>query len=303
MLGLDKLFGAFSDEVVAGLIGFCVSTIAAFVGRGFGRRRARRMVEALTGFDLDERPLAVIGAPLHARAGSTDAVPETDALPLFGYGPLMAYATLAARHFSAHADKSSRSLPEIVVSTQFAQLLETEKRDRDLLLLGYPAGNEATRFLEPLMKLPIGFAPDGRRAIQNTATGRDLCEAVYKQAQDGHPHAVRDCGLIACVDHPLNSDRTILYLAGCETFGVKIAADAVNAEFMPDIFGFGKIARVTWKYRWLPSLGLSKVRTTEFLALLEGGVDHLVTSTPRLTYAWIRSEGVWTQTFPKGARA
>jgi hypothetical protein len=156
------------------------------------------------------------------------------------------------------------------------------------------------------MRLPIAFASDKRRAIVNIDTAAVVGEAQYEKSPDNTVRTVRDCGLLVRVQHPLNSAKAILYLAGCETFGVKIAADAVTPESIPEIFGLGRIAAATGRHRWLPALGLSRVASTDYVAVFVGDVQHLVTGTPKLVLACTRSriEGSpWKQTYPRSPAA
>jgi hypothetical protein len=226
---------------------------------------------------------------------------QFDALPLFGYGPLVSYAIIAARLVRGQSIGEA-VLPEIVVGSQYEQLSEDKKRDRDLLLLGYPAGNDATRILEPLMGLPVEFAILPKRALLSKETGATIAEPVYLKLQNGSRRTISDCGLVARVKHPLNPRRTVLYLAGCETFGVKIAAESLRPEFIPKILGLGRLVGATWKHSWLPTLGISKVRQAEFVAILGADVQYLSTGAPKLMYAWVRdgteSVSFWHQIHP-----
>lgn len=305
MLGIDNLFHSLADQILPTAFGALLSGIGAVVGRLLSHRHNRRLIEALTGFRLSEPPLAIVGAPLRARPGSRELTAQVDALPLFGYGPFVSYAILATRLLRVRPYRA-QTLPDIVVSSQYEQLPEQQKRDRDLILLGYPAGNEASRVLEPSMRLPVAFAPNDRRAIVSTDTGAIVAEATYIDGPDSTRRTVHDCGLLVRVRNPLNRERAILYLAGCETFGVKIAADAVTPETIPDIFALGSIAAATWRHRWLPTIGLSRVASADFVAVFSGDVQYLSTGKPILVYASIRSaaDGAgWKQTYPTGRAA
>ena len=71
--------------------------------------------------------------------------------------------------------------------------------------------------------------------------------------------------------HPLNPKKAILYIAGCETFGVKIAAESLRPDQMPQMLGLGRLLGATWKQSWLPTLSVAGIST------LVHSFDHFYT--------------------------
>lgn len=284
------------------VVGVILSALLALMARVRRRRSRRAIIEAITGLDPETAPLAVVGAPLRVRAGSTKLTQQSDGLPVFGYGPFVSFAVIATRLLRGQSRSSEISLPEIVLGSQFDQLSENDKRDRDLLLLGYPAGNEASRILEPLMKLPVRFGEETDRGLILNETGEKLVEPDYVGTGRNAFRTKYDYGLVARVRHPLNPTRNILYLAGCETFGVKIAAESLRPDLVPQTLGLGRLLSATWQHSWLPTLGISKVRRTEWVAVWGASVEYLATGSPTLICAWIRTSAdnykTWQQVQP-----
>jgi hypothetical protein len=86
------------------------------------------------------------------------------------------------------------------------------------------------------MALPVRFADDNRGILRIDAN-EQIAKAEYDEHLPDGRQTKHDCGLLVRVRHPLNHNKTILYLAGCETFGVKIAAESLRPEAMPQILG------------------------------------------------------------------
>jgi hypothetical protein len=296
---LTSLMQKIADWGGGAMVGMVLSATFSIMVRFRRRRGKRAVIAAISGLDPANPPVALVGVPLRARPGSTELTQQSDALPLFGYGPFVSYATVATQLMRSLAPSAEIVLPEIVLGSQYDHLSEDKKRERDLLLLGYPAGNDAARILEPLMDLPVHFAAGNDRGLIANDTGAKLVEPIYTILESGACRTTLDFGLVAKVQHPFNPTKAILYLAGCETFGVKIAAESLKPDFMPLIFKFGKLKSVVWKHGWLPKLGMSRIRKAEFLAIFEANVQNLTTGTPKLRHSWTRTrdDHSWQRTY------
>lgn len=286
------------------LISIFLSGGIAWQSRVFARRSRRNLIKALTGFCPKELPLVIIGIRLRSRPGTAAITKEANGLPLVGYGPLVAYAKVSSYLLNLQSQNKLSEIPKIITSDQYKQLPDELKIQRDLLLLGYPASNEATRVLEPLMNLPVRFAPDNKRELISSQDKTILAKAAYEKTSDIKvDNTISDSGLVVKIKHPLNADKNILYLSGCETFGVKIAADSLMSQNLPKILGFSKFLDFTWKYNWLPSLGMRTAIKSEFVAIFSADVDFLSTGKPELKHSWIRSfsasGSTWKRTYPK----
>ncbi len=264
----------------------------------------QKLIKSITGFSIGNLPLAIIGAPLRSRPSSTNLTESPDGIPLIGYGPIISYTIIAANLLVLRSKKMSFALPNIILANQYEQLPDYQKTQHDILLLGYPASNEASKILEPLMKLPVQFFIDEKhREIHLNETNKLVGHATYTKDENGNIRTTSDCGLLVRVNHPLNKNKKILYLAGCETFGLKIASEALLPDNIPNIIGLSRMISATWHYKWLPTLGLSTVENTEFVAIFSADVISLTTGTPVLQFAWVRqanfNEDSWKQTYPK----
>jgi hypothetical protein len=293
-------FATLAEWAGRALISIFLSGCIAWQSRVFARRSRRNVVKALTGFCPKELPLVIIGVRLRSRPGTAAITKEANGLPLVGYGPLVAYAKVSSYLLNLQSQTKLSEIPKIITSDQYKQLSDELKVQRDLLLLGYPASNEATRVLEPLMNLPVCFA-DNKRELISSHNKSILAKAVYEKTKVDN--TISDSGLVVKIKHPFNADKNILYLAGCETFGVKIAADSLMSQNLPKILGFSKFLDLTWKYNWLPSLGMRTAIKSEFVAIFSADVNFLSTGKPELKYSWVRifstSGSVWKQTYPK----
>jgi hypothetical protein len=92
---------------------------------------------------------------------------------------------------------------------------------------------------------------------------------------------VRDYGYLLRVPNPFSAEHTVLLFAGCETYGVKGAADFFalrNFHVLRglDVLRFGRlVAALDW-------LIPARFKTSYFLAVVEIEVRGTFTSTPRI---------------------
>lgn len=294
----EKLY----DWAGGAFAGLVLTLIVAWVGFWLKRLALRSRFHALTGFNPESSPVAVVGSPIWALPGTIRVTESRRALPLIGYGPLSAYALMSARITLARF--GIKQLPELVLGDQFFHLTDDKKQGSDILLLGFPAGNAAAMQLEPMFHLPTRFETKPHREIISTSDGVQLAHTEYA-ADDkaGHDIAVRDAGIVSRLVHPLNPMKRILYIAGCETFGVKIAAEGLTHANYPNIMGFNCFMRALWTLGIIPTIANPKRSRIEFLAIFEAKVSGLSTGTSALKHSWVRnmadSNPTWKKVFPK----
>ena len=281
------------------VVGLLLTVIISSSAQVLRRISQRSILQVMTGFQSDNLPVAIIGTPMWAIPGTTELTKSTYALPLIGYGPLVSYAQIASR-LSRGGSKMPK-LPEILLGSHYWSQPEDKKRDHDILLFGFPAGNSATAQLEPMFNLPFQFRTNGSREIISTQEQKQLASAKYSVLPDNsHKAAVRDAGIIARMIHPLNSKRKILYIAGCETFGVKIACEGLNIAQLPRILGLDSVLKLLFRLRVVPTLWIPKPFRVEFAAIFEANVVGLSTGEPSLAFAWVRKQpgDEWICTWP-----
>lgn len=252
-----------AENALSGVIGLIFGSALVWLARiGLRKKPTRRLFGVPT---LDHTAL-VIGAPLGVTPGSPVLVPIGSGLPVFGYGPLMAYSRithLMRNAYSAHSaltPYASRDFP-------------SGRLGDDLVLFGYPIGNEVTATVMAELRLPVVF--DGHDLL-DTASG----EVLYQAALEGGS-VVRDYGYLLRVPNPFSTEHMVLLFAGCETYGVKGAADFFalsNFHILRglDAWRFGRlVATLDW-------LIPDRFKATCFLAVVEIEVRGTFTSAPRI---------------------
>lgn len=184
--------------------------IVGFLFRWVSERGLRVLPSrALLGLKHPSKVHIVIGIPWGILPETTE-LHENKGLPIFGYGPLHAYQQFSELLKTAYPKQRSFTF---TTSKTFSK----QNLDQDLVLIGYPQGNEITKIVMNDLVPPIKF--DGHNLI-DTATGT----IQYKPAiSDGY--VMEDYGCIIRAPNPYSPASTVFILAGCETFGVKAAAE------------------------------------------------------------------------------
>lgn len=252
-----------AENALSGVIGLIVGSVLVWLARIVLRRKPTRR---LFGFPTLDHTALVIGAPLGVTPGSPALVPIGSGLPVFGYGPLMAYSRithLMRTAYSAHAALTPYSSPDFPSS----------RLGDHLVLFGYPIGNEVTATVMAELRLPITF--NGHDLV-DTASGKILYQAAL---EDGS--VVRDYGYLLRVPNPFSAGNMVLLFAGCETYGVKGAADFLALRNFHLLRGLN-VLRFGWLVATLDWLIPNRFKASYFLAVVEVEVRGTFTSTPRI---------------------
>lgn len=248
----------------------------------------RRPSAALLKVSRTSAPLIYIGVPVHVRARTRAVRPS--GLPVFGYGPLMALANLS-RLLTA-SGVSRHHLPTIKPSTAW----DVGDLDKDLLVLGWPRGNDVAATLMGMIDVPVEWRGDDGRAVWGeTPAGPTLLGRGEYEESGGDRRTVRDFGVAISVANPRRADRAALLLGGSETFGVLAAAEAISPENVPAILNMGWIGTTAWNLPIVRSLLVRRLRNREWCFVVDSDVRDLSITPPRFVYTWTRKVGteVW----------
>jgi len=157
----------------------------------------------------------------------------------------------------------------------------------DLVLFGYPTGNEVTATVMAALRLPIAF--DGHDLV-DTASGEILYQATLENGS-----VVRDYGYLLRLPNPFSAEHMVLLFAGCETYGVKGAADFFalrNFHLLRGLY----VLRFGWLAATLDWLIPDRFKAPYFLAVVEIEVRGTFTSTPRIvSFYKLNSDQVLTR--------
>ena len=84
--------------------------------------------------------------------------------------------------------------------------------------------------------------------------------------------------------------KLVIVLTGCETFGVKIAAEMLDTTRLPELVSLRWIQKLTWRRFLGVRLGFRRAASTEFVAIVRGRVDGLQTGNPTIVRVWNKTE-------------
>lgn len=252
-----------AENASSGVIGLIVGSALAWLARISLRKRPTRRLFGVS--TLDHTAL-VIGAPLGVTPGSPVLVPIGSGLPVFGYGPLMAYSRIT--HLMRNAYSSHNAL-----TPYSSRDFPSGRLGDDLVLFGYPIGNEVTATVMAELRLPLAF--DGHDLVDTTSG-----EILY-QADLENGSVVRDYGYLLRAPNPFSEGHTVLLFAGCETYGVKGAADFFTLRNFHLLRGLDalRFGRLVAALDWLIP---DRLKASYFVAVVEIEVRGTFTSTPRI---------------------
>lgn len=262
-----SLVDVIGENALSGVVGLAVGAILA----GFGRLLLlQRPSRRLFGLPSLEQTSVVIGAPLEVTPGEPKLGPIGSGLPVFGIGPLMAYSRVthllrdAYRKQGMLTPVSSRGFPASSLGDA-------------MILFGYPAGNEVTAQVLSGLALPIYFR------------GHDLLDSetdeVLYQATVEDGKVIHDFGLLLRAPNPFAPTNPVILFAGCETYGVKAAADFLairNYHVLRDVplLRFGRAAAML---DWLIP---SYVKSSFYVLVVSTNVTGTYTTPPYLVRYW-----------------
>jgi hypothetical protein len=210
----------------------------------------------------------------------------TSGLPVFGYGPLMGLAHISG--LLGAAAVNAGVVPAIKPSSTWT----AQSLHEDLILLGWPRGNEATAAVMERIDVPVHFTAHDGREISARVAGEDRVIGRAEYEGTGEARLTRrDVGVGLCVANPTSPGRSILILAGSETFGVVAAAEAISVDRVPELLNFGRVLRQLWHIPIARLLLAGFVRRREWCFVVRCEVDQLTTTPPQFLITWSRKIG------------
>lgn len=211
---MEAFFFGVLASIVAGII------LEASFGISFRGLLSRRLLALPSSGPLS----LVVGVPWRIVPGSDD-LHETKGMPIFGYGPLMAVNNL---YFLLRTARKKGADPKFLTSDS----VKIEDRKEDIILIGYPKGNEETeKFLDEIQPR-LYF--DGHNVLR-----RDGGDVAYQPVYSGD-EVVEDFGYLYQGRNPFAQDKRVIILAGCETYGVQAASSLLSSSYINEIYGVPK---------------------------------------------------------------
>lgn len=219
------------------------ATLIVFtLGMGFGRLVSflseRYPLRRMLGLCKDNLVCIVIASPTRIIPGTTDTM-TTEGVPLTPIGPVFAYERISNLLATAYPKMKNVRL---YFSTDFPHELYSQ----NLILIGFPKANQVTKEIMTDIELPLVF---DEHALVEKNTGRVAYQATI------HAGEVRkDFGCLVRVPNPYQSRSRVFILAGCQTYGVKAAADFLAAQNLLELWNIkvpGLLYLALTKFSWL----------------------------------------------------
>ena len=168
----------------------------------------------ILGFEKTSGVDIVLGAPTRIIPGTT-RTGEGHGVPLTPIGIIFAFHRIARLLTQAYPKLKNIG---VYSSTDFPN----QQYDRNLVLIGFPRANQVTQEIMQDMQLPLVF--DGHALVDSTTR-----EVVYQALVEGD-EVKEDYGCLIRGPNPYHRGSAIFILAGCQTYGVKAAADFLSSQ-------------------------------------------------------------------------
>jgi hypothetical protein len=223
--------------LVAAPLGFLSGLLFVWISQWYFRKKPIRQ---MIGFDESIGHAFVLATPVYIVPGTTQTK-ATKGVPLFGLGPVFAY-----HHFRWLLQMAYPQAYQTILYT--ADSFPTEMYARNLILLGFPLSNPITQRVMADLSLPVAFK---NHDLVDAKTGKTLHKATVEKDE-----VLEDFGCLIRAPSPYHHGAVIFILAGCQTYGVKAAADFLRIENLSKIWnigGSGFFARLIARFPLLSS--------------------------------------------------
>lgn len=263
---MSELFSKIIDKLalwglttpITFLLGVACAKLASLVGRLVPARLL------LGSRDADELVLT-IGVPLGIIPGVNE-LSRTEGMPIFGYGPLIAYSQLNKLFHSAFPKQPAL---EIIPSNMFP----SNNYRKDIISIGWPSGNQVTEKFFEQLSLPYVW---NKRTIVDAKAKEPLFERVIEGGS-----VVKDYGMLVRTPNPFDPERSLTVLAGSDTFGVKAAAEFLCLKNLPILMRMNYLS-IPWLIAFFDVLMPNRKNRRYFQVIVSTQVHELETSVPKL---------------------
>lgn len=257
-IGIDPQLIETTKKALESVPGWAITT---FIGAAVGyfvrvireRLLTTKPIRAMLQLTKPAQAKFVVGVPWGILP-QTATLHPSEGLPIFGFGPLMAFHRLSSTFSKVYPHVQE---PDLLTSRSF----DLQDLDCDLFLFGSPRFNPITKLILEAGNLP--FEWEERRLI-DSLTSTIIAEPSYEGGS-----VKRDFGIIVQMSNPMAPGRTVTILAGLETFGVKAATeflvDPKNLRILRGVPRW-KAFLITWlgnrcPRRWLSEYSVVVVKT------------------------------------------
>ena len=200
------------------LVPLACGAVFGWLFRVVGSRRPSRL---LLDFKEPKSLNIVIGSAVTIIPHSSD-VHSTAGVPFFGFGPIFAF-----HHVTQLLTRAYPFIKRYEVTT--SRTFDKNNLRNDLILLGWPGGNEITGLVVKDLQLPIAWH------------GHDLVDSTTRKvlftAKIDKGHVTEDFGVIIRARNPYARKSVVMIFAGGESYGVYAAADYLWTNNLAKIRG------------------------------------------------------------------
>lgn len=209
--------------------------------------------------------VVVMGVPMGITPG-TSKINLSSGMPIFGLGPLLAYQHITQIIRTAFPQSPPAKM---AISRDFPDTDYT----KNLILLGFPLGNEVTERIMSDLDLPLIF--QGHQLVD-----RDSKKVLY-QASVENGEVKQDFGYLVRAPNPYDSNSVVFIMAGCETYGVKAAAEFLTSANLHELWGFRwpKSSTLLSLIYWITP---RRWKNEYYQIVVSVNVRGLITSEPKL---------------------
>jgi hypothetical protein len=215
---LQPLFDNTLANVLAAILMLIIGVVLGWVSRILVERRPVRQLLKLP---ETNGAIIVIATPYFVIPGTTN-ISKEDGVPLTPLGPVFAFKSITNLISIAYPQLPNSKL-------YFASDFPEEQLDRNLFLIGFPKANKITRTVMNDLDLPLIF---DNHTLINSDTKKPVYDAVIEDNV-----VVEDFGCLIRAPSPYKEGSVVFIFAGCQTYGVKAAADFLAAENLLELTG------------------------------------------------------------------
>jgi hypothetical protein len=253
-----RLLGTFAATVLIFLVGAMYGVARKRIG---DRRRIRQLLDF-----TEDRPIhIVISTPLYIDPTTGQSI-TTPGVPLATLGTVIGYKKLAALLRRAYPKSE---FVELFASNDFPATFYGD----NLVLIGFPKTNQATKAVLEELRPPITFADHD---IVDSRTGESWTAAIKDR------QITKDCGFVLRANNPFNPRGSrVLILAGSQTYGIKAASEYFDPDNLLPLLGVKASKTLGWIFMRYPFLIPEKRKNRDFQVVVESTVNQYFTSDPK----------------------
>lgn len=217
-MSFESLFGNTLANIISAIIILVFGAVLGWIGTRLIERRPLRL---LLGLQESRGEIIVLATPVYIIPGTT-SISDRPGIPLTPLGPVFAFKSITNLITSAYPKLAN-------IRLYFSNDFPSELHDQNLFLIGFPKANEVTKDVMSNLDLPLIF---DNHTLVNSKTNKPVYNAVVEDNQ-----VVEDYGCLIRAPNPYSDGSVVFIFAGCQTYGVKAAADFFSVTNILELRG------------------------------------------------------------------